>query len=231
MMLALRPGDTMLTLHDYLPSLNGWKARVLLGLLHVPYRTQPVAIFSAESRTAKFLTMNPAGAIPVLELDDGRVLAESNAILTYLGTGTRFLPGDPFAHAKVMQWLFFEQYYVEPAIGTLRFWTLTGRLERNAGGMVDARRETGARALAAMDRTLASSPFLVTEDLTIADIAVYAYSHRAEDCGFVLDSYPAVSAWIKRVAGLIGPGYPVHPYGPEALLTPRGDVEARPKLI
>jgi len=209
----------VLTLHDYLPSLNGWKIRVLLGCLGIPYRTKPVAIFSGGSRTEDFLALNPVGAIPVLELEDGRSLAESNAILVYLASGTRFLPVDRYLNAKVMQWLFFEQYYVEPAIGTLRFWTLTGRLERNAGGMVDARRETGARALAAMERTLRSAPFLVSDSLTIADIAVYAYSHRAEDCGFALETYPGVSEWITRVAAQVGPGYPVHSYGAEALLT------------
>jgi glutathione S-transferase len=206
----------MLTLHDYLPSQNGWKVRVLLGLLGIPYQTRPVAIFSGASRTEDFLAMNPVGAIPVLVLEDGRVLAESNAILTYLAAGTRFLPADRYLHAKVMQWLFFEQYYVEPTIGTLRFWTLTGRLQRNAGAMVDARHETGTRALAAMERALGRVPFLGTDHLTIADLAVYAYSHRAEDCGFVLKAYPAVSAWMERVAKFIGPAYPVHPYGVEA---------------
>jgi glutathione S-transferase len=208
----------MLTLHDYLPSLNGWKVRVLLGLLQIPYRTQLVPIFTGGSRTDTFLAMNPAGAIPVLELDDGRTLAESNAILTYLAAGTRFLPEDRYSRSKVMQWLFFEQYYVEPVIGTLRFWTLTGRIERNAGAMIDARRETGTRALAAMERTVRTVPFLVDDEVTIADIAVYAYSHRAEDCGFDLGAYPAVTAWIGRVATLIGQGYPVHPYGSEAML-------------
>jgi glutathione S-transferase len=108
----------MLTLHDYLPSLNGWKVRVLLGLLRIPYQSQPVSIFAGGSRTETFLAMNPAGAIPVLELEDGRTLAESNAILTYLAAETRFLPEDRYSRSKVMQWLFFEQYYVEPAIGS-----------------------------------------------------------------------------------------------------------------
>ncbi len=205
----------MLTLYDYLPSQNGWKVRVLLGLLGVPFRTKTVAIFADESRTEAFLKLNPAGAIPVLELEDGRALAESNAILTYLGEGTRFLPDDRFARAKVMQWLFFEQYYVEPVIGSLRFWTLTGRLARNAG-LVEGKRETGGRALAALQRELSATPFLAGESFSIADIAVYAYSHRAEDCGFALSAYPAVKAWVERVAGEIGPGYPVHPYGAEA---------------
>jgi glutathione S-transferase len=206
----------MLTLHDYLPSLNGWKIRVLLGQQGIPYQTKPVAIFAGESRTEDFLAKNPVGAIPVLELEDGRSLGESNAILTYLAEGTPFLPQDRYLRAKVMQWLFFEQYYVEPAIGTLRFWTLTGRLERHAGGMVDARRETGARALAAMERGLKASPFLVGESFTIADIALYAYTQRAEDCGFAFKEYPAVTAWLERVGTKIGPGYPVPLYGSEA---------------
>ena len=207
----------MLTLHDYLPSMNGWKVRVLLGQLGVAYQSKPVEIFSGASRTPDFLHLNPVGAIPVLELEDGRALAESNAILVFLAAGTPFLPAERYAHAKVMQWLFFEQYYIEPAIGTLRFWTLTGRLEHNAGGMVDSRRASGARALSALERALQSAAFLVEDCLTIADIAVYAYGHRAEEAGFALEAYPAVSGWIKRVAKRIGPGCPVYPYGPEAL--------------
>ena len=208
----------MLTLHDYLPSLNGWKVRVLLGHLGMAYQIKPVAIFSGESRTQSFLNLNPVGAIPVLELEDGRALAESNAILCFLAAGTRFLPAERFAQAKVMQWLFFEQYYVEPTIGTLRFWTLTGRLERNAGAMVDARRESGGRALSALERALQSAAFLVEDRLTIADIAVYAYGHRAEEAGFAFKHYPAVFRWLNRVADLIGPDYPVYPYGAEAQL-------------
>jgi glutathione S-transferase len=218
----------MLTLHDYLPSLNGWKVRVLLGSLRIPYRTKSVAIFSGGSRTEDFLALNPVGAIPVLELEDGRSLAESNAILVYLASGTRFLPAERYLNAKVMQWLFFEQYYVEPVIGTLRFWTLTGRLDQNAGPLVDSRRATGTRALTAMERALQSAPFLVGDNFSIADIAVYAYSHRAEDCGFALKAYPAVCSWITRVAAQIGQGYPVHCYGTEALLpspaVQRGDL-------
>ena len=209
----------MLTLHDYLPSMNGWKARVLLGHLGIAYQIKPIAIFSGASRSETFLKLNPAGAIPVLELEDGRALAESNAILVFLATGTRFLPEERYAHAKVMQWLFLEQYYVEPTIGTLRFWTLTGRLERNAGGLVESRRESGTRALSALERALQSSSFLVEDRLTIADIAIYAYGHLAEEAGFALNAYPRFCAWIRRVAEEIGPGYPVVPYGPEAQLS------------
>jgi glutathione S-transferase len=205
----------MLTLHDYLPSQNAWKVRVLLGLLDLPHRTRPVAIFGGGSRTDDFLALNPAGAVPVLELDDGRAIAESNAILCYLAEGTRYLPDDRFARAKVMQWLFFEQYYVEPVIGTLRFWTLTGRLELNAAS-VEGKRATAVRALSALERNLVGRTHLVGEQLTIADIAVYAYGHGSADCGFPLAGYPAVEAWAKRIAAEIGPGYPVHLYGPEA---------------
>lgn len=206
----------MLTLHDYLPSQNGWKARVLMDLLGVPYRIRPVDIFAGESRTEEFLAKNPAGAIPVLELEGGRTIAESNAILVYLAHGTKYLPAERFLHAKTMQWLSFEQYYVEPTIGTLRFWTLTGRLERNKGLAVESRRENGARALAALDRTLSAQPFLVGEAFTIADLAVYAYGHLAEDAGFSFAGYPAVSAWTARVAETIGPDHPINPYGEEA---------------
>lgn len=205
----------MLTLHEYAPSQNACKVRVLLGLLGIPYRARPVAIFAGESRTPAFLALNPAGAIPVLELEDGRAIAESNAILCYLAEGTRFLPGERFQRAKIMQWLFFEQYYVEPVIGSLRFWTLTGRLELNAA-LVPAKREGVMRALAALERALAAAPFLAGKGFTIADLANYAYAHLAVECGFPLDPYPAIGAWTARVADEIGPGHPAIPYGPEA---------------
>jgi glutathione S-transferase len=210
-MAACTKGAAMLMLHDYLPSQNGWKARVLLGLLKMPYTSRGVSIFEGESHTDAFLKLNPAGAVPVLELEDGRSIAESNAILAYLAEATPFLPADRFQRAKVMQWLFFEQYHVEPVIGSLRFWTLTGRLERNQA-MVAGKREAAARTLAALDRGLADAPFLVDNEFTIADIAVYAYSHLAEDCGFRLTDYPAFAAWVGRVRDEIGPFYPVHPY-------------------
>jgi glutathione S-transferase len=201
----------VLTLHDYLPSQNGWKIRVSLGLLKISYRSRLVSIFEGESRSESFLKLNPAGAVPVLEIENGRAIAESNAILAYLAEGTHLLPTDRYQRAKVMQWLFFEQYNVEPVIGSLRFWTLTGRLDRNRE-LVAGKREAGARTLIALNRSLANSRFLVGGDLSIADIAVYAYSHRAEDCGFNLAEYPAFIAWAGRVRDAIGVDYPVHPY-------------------
>jgi len=201
----------MLTLYDYLPSQNGWKVRVLLGLLGIAYETRIVSIFEGESHTEAFLKLNPAGAVPVLAVENGQAIAESNAILVCVAEGTSYLPADRLLRAKVMQWLFFEQYYVEPVIGSLRYWTLTGRLERNQA-MVAGKREAGARTLAALERGLADTPFLVGDSLTIADIAVYAYCHRAEDCGFSFSDYPSLMAWLGRVREAIGPGYPVHPY-------------------
>jgi glutathione S-transferase len=170
-----------------------------------------VSIFEGESRTESFLKLNPAGAIPVLEIEDGRTIAESNAILTYLAEGTPFLPAEPYQRAKVMQWLFFEQYNVEPVIGSLRFWTLTGRLERNQA-LAPGKREAGARTLATLEQSLLATAFLVGNDLSIADIAVYAYGHRADDCGLPLTDYPAVMTWSNRVRDTVGPGYPVYPY-------------------
>lgn len=208
----------MLMLHDYQPSLNGWKIRVLLGLLNIPYRSREVALFRGEAKSEAFLELNPIGAIPVLELEDGRAIAESSAILVYLADGTRFLPGERYDRAKVMQWLSFEQYYIEPTIGSLRFWALTGRLGVNAGRMVESRRENGERALAALARTLSDTPFLVGAHFTIADIAAYAYTHRAEDCGFSFDSFSSVSAWLKRVEIEIRAAYPVPPYTADAML-------------
>ena len=210
----------MLTLHEYTPSQNCWKIRVLLGLLGIPYRSQPVAIFSGESRTPDFLQLNPGGSTPALVLEDGRAIAESNAILCYLAEDTRYMPpatspDGRFARAKVMQWLFFEQYYVEPVIGSLRFWTLTGRLEVNAA-LVPGKRDAAMRALGALERTLSRSQFLAGNDFTIADIANYAYGHLAADCGFPLAGFPSIARWVDRIGGILGSGYPVVPYGPEA---------------
>lgn len=210
----------MLTLYDYQPSLNGWKVRVLLGLLDIAYRGREVALFQGETRSEELLELNPVGAVPALELESGQAIAESSAILMYLADGTRFLPGGRYERAKVVQWLSFEQYYIEPTIGSLRFWTLTGRLEPNAGRMVESRRENATRALGALERTLGSgASFLVGDSLTIADIAVYAYTHRAEDCGFSFASYSALSVWLERMATEIGPGYPVPPYTADARWT------------
>ena len=194
----------MLRLYEYQPSQNAWKVRLLLSHLGLPYERVPVSIFEGQSHTDAFRAMNPAGAVPVLEVEPGRFIAESNAILCYLAEGTPYLPDDRLARAKVMQWLFFEQSYVEPQIGSLRYWTLTGKLARRSADMVAAKRAASANALAALERQLATSPLLAGDRYTIADMAVFAYAALAEEAGLDLASYPAFRAWIARVAAQPG---------------------------
>ncbi|HUN48785.1 MAG TPA: glutathione S-transferase family protein [Stellaceae bacterium] len=190
----------MLRLYDYLPSQNAWKVRLLLSHLRLPYERVPVSIFEGESHREDFLAKNPAGAVPVLEVEPGRFIAESNAILCYLAENTPYLPAERLARAKVMQWLFFEQSYVEPQIGSLRYWTLTGKLARRSAEMIAAKRSASEKALAALERQLAMTPFLAGERYTIADMAVFAYAALAEEAGLDLAPYRAFRAWIARVA-------------------------------
>lgn len=186
-------------LYDYPPSANGYKVRLLLSWLDRPYELVPVDIFAGESRTEDFLRhKNPDGRIPVLEPEPGRFLAESNAILLFLAQGTPLLPEDAFERAQVHQWLFFEQNSLEPNVGTVRFWHLTGRAARYPEAF-SMRVERGHEALAVLERHLRGRAFLVGERPTVADIALYAYSHVAPEGGFDLARYPAVSAWLERV--------------------------------
>jgi glutathione S-transferase len=192
----------MLRLYDYLPSQNGWKVRQLLAHLELAYDHRMVEIFQGAQHKPEFQALNPGGTVPVLEVAPGRAIAESDAILCYLAEGTAYLPDDRFDRAKVMQWLFFEQNYVEPVIGSLRYWTLTGKLERNAAG-VPARRQRGIRSLETLDHHLGSHDFLAGR-YSIADIAIYAYGAWAEEGGFDLEPFAAFRAWKARVAGLPG---------------------------
>lgn len=189
----------MLRLYDYLPSQNAWKVRLLLSHLGLEYERVPVSIFEGESHTEAYLEKNPAGAVPVLEVEPGKSIAESNAILCYLAQGTPYLPEDRFERAQVMQWLFFEQSYVEPQIGSLRYWRLTGKLATRSEDMVAGKHAYSLRALAALERHLARRTFLVGERYTIADMAVYAYAAHADEAGLDLAPYPAFRAWISRI--------------------------------
>ncbi|HTJ20579.1 MAG TPA: glutathione S-transferase family protein [Steroidobacteraceae bacterium] len=206
----------MLKLYDYLPSQNGFKIRLLLQHLGQPYQHVPVAIFQGESRTPEFLEKNPVGAIPVLEPEPGVHIAESNAILCYLAEGTAYLPAERLARARVMQWLFFEQYYVEPTIGTLRFWVLTNKVKANEA-LAAGKRGAGERALDALERHLSRHPFLANDSYSIADIAVFAYSHLAADAQFDLSSRPSLVRWIERVKGQSTALPKVYPYTPDAM--------------
>ena len=196
----------MLRLHDNLTSGNGFKVRLLLAQLGLPYQRIEYDIDRRETRTPEFLVKNPNGRIPVLELEDGSFLAESNAILWYLAEGTRFLPDDRRPRAEVLQWMFFEQYSHEPNIATVRFWIthavpVTPLIELS----MPAKRAQGAAALGVMEGHLARRTFFVGERYTIADIALYAYTHVAGEGGFDLAPYENVRAWLARVAAQ--PGY------------------------
>jgi glutathione S-transferase len=189
----------MLTLFDYLPSQNAWKVRQILKHVQRPYRTEYVGIFEGEGQRPDYLAINPTGAVPAIRLDDGRVLAESNAILAFLADGTPYLPADGFGRAKVLQWLSFEGNYVEPAIGTLRHWIMTGKAARRPRDLVESRRAASLKALRILDRELKSRPFVAGDAYTIADISLFAYTSRAGEAELPLGDFANVGAWIERV--------------------------------
>jgi glutathione S-transferase len=189
----------MLTLYDYLPSQNGYKIRLLLNQLERPYHTEMVSICEGQGQRPEYLAINPTGAVPAIRLEDGRVLAESNAILFNLAEGSRFLPQDSFQRAKVLQWMSFEADYIQSTAGSLRYWTLTDKLPRRPKELVDAKRHGALKALAALDRELAQRPFIVGGDYTIADISLFAYTHVASEAELPLRNYSNVNAWIDRV--------------------------------
>jgi len=202
----------MLTLFDYLPSRNAWKVRQLLAHLGMPYATEHVSIFEGEGQSPGFLALNPTGRVPAIRLDDGRALAESNAILAFLADGTRYLPSEPYARAKVHQWLSFEQENVESTIGALRHWTMTGKLPRRPAELVAGKRKAGLRALDILNTQLAPHAFVTGDTYTIADIALFAYASRAEEAGIALAPYPRIREWIARIEAQPGFDGVVHAY-------------------
>ena len=202
----------MLTLYDYPASQNAWKVRLLLHHLGRPYRTENVSIFEGAARSDDYLAVSPTGTVPAIRLDDGRTLAESNAILAYLADGTPYLPSDPFERAKVQQWLHFEQERVESVIGSLRYWTLTGKLARRPPVLVEIKRTGALRTLNILERELATRSFLANDRYSIADMSVFAYASRAEEAGIPLDPYPHFRAWIARVEAQPGFLAKMHPY-------------------
>jgi len=193
-------------LYDDPMSGNGYKARLLLAHLALPYQYVPIDILRGESRTKEFLTKNLNGRIPVLELDDGSYLPESNAIIFFLSQGTTYWPSDVFLQAQVMQWLFFEQYSHEPNIATLRFLLKNKILEDTPFNreLLAQKQRLGNQALSVMNEHLVTRPFFVGGRYTIADIALYAYTHVASEGGFELSQYPAVVAWLQRVREQVG---------------------------
>ena len=195
----------MIRLHDNLSSGNGYKVRLLLAHLGVPFERIEYDIDRAETRTNKFLKMNPNGRIPVLELEDGHFLPESNAILFYLAERTPLLPDERLGQAQVLSWMFFEQYSHEPNIASPRYWIthdLPMTEERRA--TLEPKRKLGYAALGVMEGHLEGRSFFVGDRYTIADIALYAYTHVAEEGGFDLEGFSAVRAWLDRVAAQPG---------------------------
>ncbi|HCA5060441.1 TPA: glutathione S-transferase family protein [Acinetobacter baumannii] len=178
---------------------NCYKIKLLLSLLNINHRGIHVDVLNKDTLTAEFLSLNPNGKIPVLVLDDGRVLSESNAILGYLAEGTELIPADPYMKAKMYQWMFFEQYSHEPFIAVARF------INKYLGLLLERIEEyhklqpKGHKALSIMNKALVEYDYLVGNKFTIADIALYAYTHVAEEGGFDLKLYPNIQEWCQRI--------------------------------
>ena len=187
-------------LYDSPVSGNCYKVRLLLAHLGIPYERRTMDVVDRSNRREVLGELNPGLRVPTLVLDDGRPLGESGAILWYLGEGTRFVPEDPYDRAQVLQWMFFEQYDHEPAIAVARFWVAYSGRAGEFADRLPERIAAGERALAAMERHLGGGQFLVGDGITLADIALYAYTHVADEGGFDLEPYPAIRSWLARVA-------------------------------
>jgi len=194
----------MYTLYGNAISGNCWKPAFMLRQRRLPFRWVEIDILRGASRTPAFLAMNPNGRVPLLQLPDGRQLAESNAMLLHLGEGTHWLPQDAYDRAKVYEWLFFEQYSHEPAIATVRFWVARLNKGEEWREKIAATMVQGHAALGVMEQQLARTAFLAGETPTLADIALYAYTHVAGEGGYRLDGYPAVRGWLARFAAVPG---------------------------
>jgi glutathione S-transferase len=191
-------------LYDSPVSGNCYKVRLLLAHLGQPYERRTVDVVDRSNRPELLGDLNPAQRVPTLVLDDGRPLGESGAILWYFGEGTSFVPDDAYGRAQVLQWMFFEQYDHEPAIAVARFWlAYSGRPEEFEPRRAE-RTAAGYRALDAMERRLADREWFVGDQMTLADIALYAYTHVAGEGGFELERFPAIGRWLAHVAGQPG---------------------------
>ena len=194
--------DFALTLYGMSGSGNCYKPALLMRQLGVPFTWVEVDILAGGSRTPQFLARNPNGKVPLLEITDRgetRALAESNAMLCYLAEGTHLLPDDRWPRAQVLQWLFFEQYSHEPYVATVRFWVKYLNKQHEWQDRISEAMKKGYAALGVMEQQLARTPFLAGAAYTIADIALYAYTHVAHEGGFSLERHPAVRAWLARV--------------------------------
>lgn len=192
---------------------NSYKVRLALALLDMPYEAIEIDILKGESRTPDFLARNPSGQVPLLEVAEGRYLAESNAILWYVAAGSALAPESRLDRADMMQWMFFEQHALEPNIGAAYFWLslVKGGRELHAHSLEDWT-ERGYRALQLMEHHLEGRRYFAAGQLTVADIALYGYTHLADQCGYDLSGFPAVRAWLRRIeqeprfVPMLGPG-------------------------
>jgi len=190
----------MYKLYSMQRSGNSYKVRLALALLNAPYRAIEVDILRGESRTPEFLAKNPSGQVPLLEVADNRYLAESNAILWYVAGGTSLAPETRIDRAETLQWMFFEQHALEPSVGAAYFWLALVRggrdLQKHA---LEDWMERGYAALRVMENHLKTREYFAAGHLTVADIALYGYTHVANQCDFDLSSFPSVRAWLKRI--------------------------------
>jgi glutathione S-transferase len=191
----------MFRLYDYLPSGNGYKVRLVLKYLELSYELVDVDVRTGGTRTPEFLQKNPNGRIPLLEVAGKGFLPESHAIMSYLAEGSDLIPEDPFERARMWQWLCFEQYNLEPNIGTARFWVrVLGKSRAELGDKLVEKKKNGYAALDVLENALSASRYLVGGRFSLADISLYAYSHMAPDGEFDLAPYPNVRAWCERIA-------------------------------
>jgi glutathione S-transferase len=206
-MLAVGPrrlGWVPVLLYDSPVSGNCYKVRLLLAHLGIPCERRTMDVVDRSNRAEVLGGLNPALRVPTLVLDDGRALGESGAILWYFGEGTRFVPQEKFVRAQVLQWMFFEQYDHEPAIAVARFWLAYSGKPESVRDRLEGWQKQGTKALAAMDQHLDGRAWFVGDGMTIADIALYAYTHVAHEGGFDLAPFPSVRAWLELVAAQPG---------------------------
>jgi glutathione S-transferase len=190
-------------LYDYLPSGNGYKCRLVLKALGMPYDLVQLDILNGESRTPEFLAINPNGKIPVLVVQGRGPIAESHAIIAYLAERSALIPSDPYERALMWQWMCFEQYQLEPGVATLRFWLKSlKQTPQELGERHTERYKRGADALAVLERGLAHRQWIASGAASLADIALFAYTHVADEAGYRLSNYPAITAWIARFKAL-----------------------------
>jgi glutathione S-transferase len=192
----------MIKIYGMLESGNSLKVKWIAERMGIGFEWIEINVFKGETRTAEFLSLNPAGQVPVAVLDDGRTLAQSNAIMLYFADGSDLIPNDAFERAKMLEWMFWEQYSHEPAVAVrIARLHMQGLPESELDPALLTR---GYAALARMELQLRETPYLAGQTLTLADIALFAYTRKADKGGFDLDRYPAINAWIGRVQSDLG---------------------------